>query len=164
MSDQVTISRTQAYKEIARLVYPDEPVDIVSQRVRQRAYRAQQAGKFTASPLADASFCNWARDTWPCLPRQSWMPLRTFDLTASDVYGIGERPPSATVTPSDPEEVKRRLLEFAEQLEAARLERDEAIKALEAEREAREAAEYRLKHRLKKQSDSGKKGGRGNTL
>jgi len=163
MSEQVTINRTQAYKEIAKLVYPDDPVATGSERVRLRAYRAQQAGKIVPSPMADASFCNWVRETWPKLPKQNWMPRRRHRGSGSATL-IFDASATAHVTPQDPEELVRRLRETTEQLEAADRECKATTQALQDERKAREAAEYRLKNRLKKQSDFGKKGGRGNTF
>ncbi len=155
------ITRSEAYKEIARIVYPEDPLEKAAERIRQRAYRAGKAGKIIDSPLVDQSFSNWVRETWPNrddLP--SWLRPRAHDLSARDGFGVGEHLDGVLLPPGR-EALEARYGECCRSLDAALAARAKAEQALQAEREARQRAEYRLKNRLQKQSDAGKDGGRG---
>lgn len=160
------LNRSEAHKRIASVLYPDDSADRARRRVSERCRRAIKSGEIQRGDFADEAFCRWALAEWPGLGWQEWMApearinegfshlvLPALTLRAS-VIGVPQERNELEEAYMQAETERQRL--FEENID---------LRAQVADLKSRNnELEFRLKNRLKKQSDSGKKGGRGNTL
>lgn len=158
MSEKSLILRKTALNLIAEVAYPTESIVNARKRVRERARRAVLSGKISDTSFAGLEFSRWARDVFG-LPYQDWMPpeVMASEMHSAEKIGIGDCV-DATVIPGNREKLE---VEYVKALEENnRLSSvNEENKLL---REEKRRLEERLNNRLKKCSDSGKQGGRGN--
>lgn len=160
------LTRTEAHKRIASILYPKVPLDTARRRVAERCRRAIKKSEIAAGKFADEAFCRWAMIEWPNLGWQDWMASEANIniVDASLTLPIPKLRVSVTSTPLDRNELE--VVYIRAETERHRLsEENTELKNRIADLESRNTElEWRLKNRLKKQSDSGKKGGRGNDI
>ena len=158
------LSRSEAHKEIASVLYPDDVLDSARRRVSERCRRAVKKGEIPKGNYADEAFCRWVLAEWPGLGWQGWMTPEVMInvmnahlvlpalLVSASGFGVPHEKETLESGYIKAESERQRLLEENTELKAH---------ATDLESRNNELA-LRLKNRLKKQSDSGKKGGRGN--
>ncbi|MGZ8245298.1 hypothetical protein [Methylomagnum sp.] len=149
------ITRLEARKYLAELVYPDEmrgsskDKEKVNNRIRNRVERAKKKGEISDSDMADVSFCKWVISEYK-IDRQPWMTEIRTRVSASCVMPISYSPK----LPDDPIEVENNYIDMFFEIESLK------GKIAELEKENAEQKEM-LKNRRKWAADAGKQGGRG---
>lgn len=150
------ITRLEARKYLAELVYPDEmrgsseDKERVTKRIRNRVNRAIDKGEIDSdSNMADVSFCKWVISEYK-IDRQPWMTEIRTRVSATFLMPISYSPK----LPDDPTELENNYTDMFFEIESLK------GKIAELEKENAEQKEM-LKNRRKRAADAGKQGGRG---
>ncbi|MEA3277556.1 MAG: hypothetical protein U9Q81_20190 [Pseudomonadota bacterium] len=169
MSEKL-ITRSQAYKEIAKVLFPDDQADKESRdktrrSVKARAKRAEKAGKITRSDFANESFCRWVRDVWPTLGFHEWMPesVHHIQLFAKEKMDFRDEA-GAIGIPGDRTKLEEQYVKSEREREALAAECDEQGREIKSLQQV--ISEFRAKDEndRRRQSEVGKRGGRGKKL
>lgn len=167
--DESNINKEQAISWIAGVVYPDDRSSAAKKRVRERLRYAEQNNELKTTYregvaiIEKNSFVQWARQKWPEVRSAQGLPNLVIEVHCESRLKISDTV-APIVLPSDYDELRDAYLQSQQAVH--KLNQENSRLRSELSDCQQEVTKWRSKDDQTRQrnSDAGKKGGRGNTI